>query len=93
MITTKVIAFKALRNLLFYLFQSSAAFHIEPSHLICSANQMTGFYMKCNTGLKWVKRRLVTPKLVNSALVSQLTFTCSKSTIETLEKSVKHIQS
>ena len=28
--------------------------HIETSHLICSANQMTGFYMKCNTGLKRV---------------------------------------
>ena len=21
----------------------------------CTANQITGFYMKCNTGLKWVK--------------------------------------
>ena len=24
-------------------------------YLICAANQMTGFYMKRNTGLKWVK--------------------------------------
>ena len=31
------------------------AFHIETSHLICSANQMTGFYMKHNAGLSWVK--------------------------------------
>ena len=23
--------------------------------VICYANQMTGFYKKCNTGLKWVK--------------------------------------
>ena len=30
-------------------FQSSAAFHMETSHLICSANQMTGFSMKKNT--------------------------------------------
>ena len=36
-------------------FQPSDAFYIETSHLICSANQVTGFYMKCNTGLKWVK--------------------------------------
>ena len=26
----------------------------ETSHLFRSANQMTGFSMKCNTGLKWV---------------------------------------
>ena len=31
------------------LFQPSFAFHIETSHLICCANQMNGFYMKCNT--------------------------------------------
>ena len=31
-------------------FQPSAAFHIEITHLIRIANQMTGFYMKCNTG-------------------------------------------
>ena len=44
-----------------YIFQPSAAFLIETSHLICSgklfscsANQMTGFFMKCNTWLKWV---------------------------------------
>ena len=35
-------------------FQLSVAFHIATSHLICYANQMTGFYMKCNTRLKWV---------------------------------------
>ena len=23
--------------------------------MICGANQMIGFYMKCNAGLKWVK--------------------------------------
>ena len=36
-------------------FQPSVAFHIETSHLICIASKMTGFYIKCNTGLKWVK--------------------------------------
>ena len=36
------------------LFQPSAAFHIETTHLFCCAKQMTGFYMKCNTGLKLV---------------------------------------
>ena len=35
-------------------YQPSIAFHIETSHLICRTNQMTGFYMKCKTGLKWV---------------------------------------
>ena len=33
-------------------FQFSAAIHIETSHLICSTNQMTGFYIKRNTLLK-----------------------------------------
>ena len=31
-----------------------AACHMETSHLICTANQMTGFYMKCNNWWKWV---------------------------------------
>ena len=35
-------------------FQPSDAFYRETSHLICRANQMTGFYVKGNTGLKWV---------------------------------------
>ena len=32
-------------------FRPRAEFHIETSHLFCSAKKMTGFYMKCNTGL------------------------------------------
>ena len=34
----------------------SLVFHfvIETSFLICSANQMTGFYMNLKTELKWV---------------------------------------
>ena len=27
---------------------------METSHLVCSAKQMTGFYLKRNTWLKWV---------------------------------------
>ena len=42
--------------------QSSVVSHIETSHLIHAANQMTDFYMKCNTGLKWVK---VTKRYLN----------------------------
>ena len=38
-------------------FQPDVAFLIETSSLICSANQMTGFYKKCNTRLKWVKHK------------------------------------
>ena len=30
-------------------------YHIATSNLICSVNQATGFFMKCNTELKWVK--------------------------------------
>ena len=37
------------------LFQPSDTFHTETNHLICCANQMTGFYMKCKTGIKWVQ--------------------------------------
>ena len=40
---------------LFNPFQPSVAFNIETSHFIYIANQMTGFLMKCNTGLKWLK--------------------------------------
>ena len=36
-------------------FQASVAFHIKTSNLIWTANQMTCFYLKSNTGLKWVK--------------------------------------
>ena len=37
----------------YYPFQPSVAFHIKTSHLFCTAEQMTAFYMKCNTGLEW----------------------------------------
>ena len=40
-------------------FQPFVAFDVETSNLFCSANQVTGFYMECNTGLKWVKGTLI----------------------------------
>ena len=43
---------KQLRSKKFDPFQPRVVFYIETSHLIYTANQMTGFYMKCNTGLK-----------------------------------------
>ena len=46
---------KSIWKELFNPFQPSAAFHIEISHLFGSAKQMTGFYVKPNTGLKWVE--------------------------------------
>ena len=37
-------------------FQPSVAFDIETSHLFCRAEQMTSFYMRHNTGQKWVNK-------------------------------------
>ena len=42
-------------NILISLFEPSVAFHTETNRLFCSSKQTTGFYMICNTGLKWVK--------------------------------------
>ena len=39
-------------------FHPSVAFHIKTNHLIFNANQMTGFYMKCNTDQTWVKETI-----------------------------------
>ena len=47
------------------LFQLSVAFHIETRHLICFANQMTGFYMKSN---KVAKRMAFLKSIHNSSL-------------------------
>ena len=33
--------------------QRSFVFHIETSHLVRYVNEMTSFYIKCNTELKW----------------------------------------
>ena len=39
--------------------EPSVAFHTETSNLICTVNQMTGFYMKYKIRLKWVTRLYV----------------------------------
>ena len=39
----------------FNSYKPSAVFHIETNQLICNANQMIGFYMKCSAGFKWVE--------------------------------------
>ena len=49
-------------------FQPSFVFHIETSHLFCRAKQMTGFYMKRKTGLKWIKQTSFENQLVNIIL-------------------------
>ena len=36
--------------------QPSVASHMEISHLICTKNQMVGFYTTRKTWLKWIKR-------------------------------------
>ena len=64
-------------------FQSSAAFHTETSQLICSANQMTGFNMKYNTGLKWLNNKIIKKTSVGVLLVSLLL------TLYTLSRSIK----
>ena len=38
--------------------QPSVAFPKEISHLICCANQMTGFYMKCNNGIDATQHKI-----------------------------------
>ena len=48
--------FHSLIEYLINLFQSIVAIHIETSHFICSANQKTGFYIKCSSGQEWVSQ-------------------------------------
>ena len=40
-------------------FQPIVAFYVETSRLIFKTNQMSGFNMKCNTGLNWVTHMFV----------------------------------
>ena len=54
-------------------FHLSVAFHIETSHLICSANQMIGFYMKCNTRLKsFIRYEILGKEKYISPTIAQL---------------------
>ena len=40
--------------------QPIVVFHIESSHLFCRVKQVTGFYIRRKTGLKWVTRQTKT---------------------------------
>ena len=57
--------------------QPSVVFHIETIHFICSAIQLTGFFVKCNTVLRWVmkdqsKDNTYSVRLINPFLPSVL---------------------
>ena len=41
------------------LYHPKVALHTETSHLICTSNQIIGFYKKCNTGLTWVNEKTI----------------------------------
>ena len=62
-------------------------FHVETSHLIYGANKMTIFIYF------YLWRLQIYSSGPGNYPATQLTFTCSKSTIETLEKDVKYVQS
>ena len=79
-------------------FQPIVAFHIETSHLFCSARQMASFYMKRNTGLKWVnnsvfptsnKTKTVDPISLSSTLhqklFQRLLYSASGNVMETVQ--------
>ena len=51
---THHILLKSQQNKPINPFKPSVAFHIETSNLISLQIKMIVFYMKCNTGLKWV---------------------------------------
>ena len=48
----------------------------ETSHLFCTANQMAGFYMECNTGLKWVNPLNGQTHSNNSSALAEELFEC-----------------
>ena len=53
-----------ITDMQFHPFQPSAVLCIETSHLFWFVNQMTCFYMKRNTGLKWVNSMTVLDLLI-----------------------------
>ena len=54
------------------VFQPSPAFHIENSRLISSTNQMTGFYIKCNSELKQVNiKQKFNPLTINISIIEK----------------------
>ena len=60
--------------------EPSVTFHIKTSHLICSAKQMTGIYMRSNFQLKWVKI-IISGKSVYYAKVLFTFFMCAGVTL------------
>ena len=85
-----------MKNPLINPLQSSVAFHIETSYLFYSAKQMTGFYMKCKSGLKWVNCNEFSYTIsipagnfmfkVNNRNTRRKREICSESTIKTPER-------
>ena len=53
-------------------FQPNVAFHIKTSRLTCKANQMTGFYLKCNMGCNGLKQNLYTGEFSQILAVTNL---------------------
>ena len=50
---------------------TNALHHIQTSQLICTANQLTGFYMMGNIGRQWVSEMLQFKYLVSEVLMTQ----------------------
>ena len=74
-------------------FLPSIAFHIEPIHLIYIINQMTGFFMKRNTGLKCVKRvakYIIFSCKTNAVSVDRMSCWCSASPCNIYNHSPRH---
>lgn len=60
-------AFSIWRDWLILLY-ASLAFYKETSHLVCTANQMSGFYIKCRAGLQWFNVETTPNKLTEVKL-------------------------
>ena len=65
-----------------------------------SKNQPTGFYLRgtsvvngSNNNYLLLRQYFILRSFTSKIVLTQLTFTCSKSTIETLEKGVRYVQS
>ena len=52
-------------------FQSSVEFHVENSYLLYRPKQMTGFYMKQDTGLTWVNNNETRKRTIDFALTNR----------------------
>ena len=65
-------------------FQPNVAFHIETSHLFFRAKRMTGFYMKCNTGLEWIKMKKRHQLTTPVSLLHQKCSRCKSSSLKVL---------